>query len=276
MKDRFGGLLGRALLGLLLVAPPAAFADQVFLKGGGKVTGVVVQQTPDVIVIEVGAGRVTLPAERVERVVAGRSALAAFRERAQGLAPDDAAGWLQLAEWASDQGLHTQAREAFERVLALDPRNSAAQQALGNVRLADRWVTPEESYRSRGYVYFDGRWVTPEERDDALRQEAARADLVLAERARAEADARAREAEARARAAEADARRAESEVSGSGLPLSWVLAGGGCCGRSHFPPRFHRQSADPTPAPPPPRTPPTRRPSRPARTPVASAGENPH
>jgi hypothetical protein len=230
-------------------------------------------------VIEVGAGRVTLPALRVERVVAGSSALSAFRERALALAQDDDAGWLQLGLWASDHGLHTQAREAFERVLALDPRNATAQQALGNVRLADRWVTPEESYRSRGYVYFEGRWVTPEERDDALRQEAARAERALAESARAEADARAREADARARAAEADARRAETEAVGSvsGLPLAWVLAGGSCCGRTLLPQRrHHHHEVHPTRAPPPPPTRLPPRPSRSVRTPTARVDDKRH
>jgi hypothetical protein len=275
MENRLGRLvpLRRALLGSLLVLPAGAFADQVFLKGGGKVTGVVVQQTAEAVVVEVGAGRVTLPAQRVERIVAGTSALSSFRERALSLAQDDVGGWLELALWASGQGLHTQARDAFERVLVLDPRNSAAQQALGNVRLADRWVTPEESYRARGYVYFEGRWVTPEERDDALRLEAARAQGALAESARAEADARAREAEARARAAEADARRAESDALGSsGVPL-WFLAGGGCCGRTHFPPRGPRHEAHATPAPLPP-TPAPPRPTRPARTVTARAGQH--
>src|SRR5262245_17409075 len=88
--------------GLLLAAASAASADQVFLKGGGSVTGVVVQQTAAGVVIEVGAGRVTLPADRVERIASGRSPLATFRERAEGIAPDDAAGWLKLAVWASD------------------------------------------------------------------------------------------------------------------------------------------------------------------------------
>lgn len=232
------------VLGLLLGAASAASADQVFLKGGGSISGIVVQQTAAGVVIEVGAGRVTLPAERVQRIASGRSPLAAFRERAQGLAPDDAAGWLQLALWAADQGLNTQARDAFERVVAMDPGNAAAQQGLGYVRLADRWVTPEESYRARGYVYYEGRWVAPEERDELLRQETAREQSLLAGRARAEADARAREAEARALAAEAEAQRAEPDSWDWGYPLAWV----GCCGQAHFP-RPQRHTARPISAP---------------------------
>jgi len=245
-----------AVLGLLLVAPVAVHGDQVFLKGGGKVTGVVVEQSAKAVVIEVEAGRVTLPTARVERIVTGPSALADYRRRLLEVPENDAAAWLRLALWADDRGLHTQAREAFARVLTLDPSNATAQRAVGNVLLGARWVTPEESYRAHGYVYFEGAWITPEEREDALRERADRAQAAAAERARAEADARAREAEARARAAEADARRAETQA--SGYPLSWALAGGRCCfgrlGHSihvrHFPPAtVAPQDAEPAPAP---------------------------
>lgn len=242
-----------ALLGLLLASPLAAYADEVFLKGGGKVVGVLAEQTAKAVVIEVGVGRVSVPAARVERIVAGPSALAEYRRRFSELAEDDTGAWLRLALWASNQGLQTQAREAFGRVLALDPDNPTAQRALGNVLLGARWVTPDESYRARGYVFFEGAWITPEEREESLRQRADRVETVAAERARAEAEARAREAEARARAAEADARRAESRA--EGYPLASALAGGGCCltGIAHplrtgfFPP----PAVAPPPAPPP-------------------------
>lgn len=243
---------------LFLAAAGAASADQVILKGGGTLSGVLVKQTPEAVTIEVAAGRLTLPASRVERIVAGTSAFGEYRSRALGLRPDDTAGWLALGLWAQDQGLHTQAREAFQQVLSREPGNAIAQQALGNVRLGERWVSPEESYRAQGLVYYEGQWLTREERDFALREREVRARLEAAERTRAEADARAREAEARARAAEADARRAAYEP--SGYPLSWVLAGGGgCCAGDFFPPHPHKphhvRPADPPPPPRPMRTP---------------------
>lgn len=52
-----------AVLMALLAAPVAA--DQVFLKGGGRLTGVIVDRTPTSIAIEVAPGRVTLPMSRV-------------------------------------------------------------------------------------------------------------------------------------------------------------------------------------------------------------------
>jgi hypothetical protein len=243
----------RTLAVLLLLAAPA-FADQVFLKNGGKLSGVIVERTKDAIVMEVAPGRVTLPMSRVDRVVEGTSGLALYRERVAGLSASDAAGWLALAQWAADQGLQTQAGEAFERVLATDPGNAPAHRALGHVQYGGRWMSREDSFRAQGLVEYEGRWMTPDERGSLARE---RVEAAAAESARAEAEARAREAEARAREAEADAKRAEAEASGTGdagIPYPWVIGGGGCgigCG-SH-PHTRPRRSADPssqpTPAP---------------------------
>jgi hypothetical protein len=160
--------------------------------------------------------------------VPSTSPLATYRQRARALEAKDVSGWLELALWARDQELLTQAREAFAHVLTLDPANASAHQALGDVLVADRWMSPEESYRAKGYVRFEGEWVTPEAQAALIR---ARSDEAAAARSRAEAEARVREAEARARAAEADARRAEaaSESPGMGLPFVPFGFGVGLC-----------------------------------------------
>jgi len=153
-----------AALVLLLAGASSAAADEVILKNGGRVSGVVVARTDAAITLEVGPGRLTLPIARVERVVAGGSALGRYRQRAAQLAANDVAGWLELAGWARDSDLLTQAREALEHVLALDPQNAAAHRARGDVLLGERWMSLEDSYRAKGLVLFEGSWVTPEER----------------------------------------------------------------------------------------------------------------
>lgn len=241
---------------LLLASCSFASADQVILKGGGRVTGVVIEKTARSVVLETGPGRVSLPASQVERIETGQSALASYHSRAVALRADDVAGWLDLALWARDAGLQTQAQEAFARVLATDPENVPAHRALGHVRLGERWGSVEESYRAQGLVPFEGEWMTLAEREAILRH---RAEEALAKRARIEADARAREAEARARAAEAEARRAElaqRSSDGNGIPYGFVL-GGGCsgwnCGRPHTRSRAPQPTPVPEPPPPPPR-----------------------
>jgi hypothetical protein len=214
----------RTLALLLLAASPVA-ADQVFLKSGGQLTGVLVDRTAASIVIEVAAGRVSIPASRVDHVSLGSSALATFHARASGLDAGDGAGWLALAQWALDLGLQTQARGAFERVVGIDPDNAVARRALGQSLVDGRWLSEADAYRARGFVQFQGAWVTPSERDADLRAQEAQA---AAAGARADAEARAREADARA--AEAEARRAEAAAqtdAWGGIPYAWILGGYG-------------------------------------------------
>ena len=233
-------------------------ADEIHLVGGGRISGEIVERTAARIVLETGPGRVTLPMSRITKVVVSPSALSEFRARARGLAPGDAAGWAALAEWALQRDLATQAREAYQRVVAIDPGHAQANAGLGRALVDGRWLSEEESYRAQGLVLLDGAWVTPSERESALRERSA-ADVFERESA-----ARVREAEARARAAEAEAHRAETEAEAAtaaqpaeyGLPY-WPYVYGGGGGWVH--PRHPRRDR-PDPEPPPRATPPARRP----------------
>ena len=217
----------RVIAVAVFVVAPTAWADEVFLRGGGSIHGEVLQRTATSIVMEVGPGRMTLPLARIDHIVSTTSDLAVYRSRAAALAATDVAGWVALGRWAADRDLLTQSRGAYEHALAVDPQSTAANHALGRVRLAGEWVSPEESYRARGYVSFEGRWVTPEERTASLAERAAE---VTTRQRTAEAAARAREAEARADAAEANARRAEAEAAtqgavAGGIPYPYVYGG---------------------------------------------------
>ena len=249
------------VLGSALLAAPPASADEVILRGGGRVSGVIVERTGDAVVIETGPGRVSVAMRRVERIVEGRSALQAFQERASSLAPGDVAGWAALARWAAERELVTPSREAWQRVLAADPSHPEANAALGRVQLGGAWVSAEEGYRARGYVPYEGRWVSPAEHEALVRER--QADEA-SDMARREADLRVREAEARAREAEARAREAEAPAQAegdSGIPLWW--GGGGVITRPpigrwpHEPGAPHHPRAHPTPLvhPPPSSTP---------------------
>lgn len=251
---------------LLALLPALLHADDVILKGGGKVSGRILSRTATSVEVDVGAGTVTVAMSSVVRIDARRSVLDDYYERAEKLAADDRQGWLQLAKWASSQGLGTQARTAYEHVLELDPGNAEANQGLGRVQLDGRWVTEAESYAARGFVQFEGEWITPSERDAILRQ---RTDAETAELARLDAERRAQEAEARAADAEARARAAETTVPGNaGYPMYWGGWGPG-------PPAWPTQPIAPVrPSPPsarPPSRPPGRPPSRPG--PQSEPGE---
>ena len=215
--------VNRSVFALIPFLAATLAADEVHLRGGGKIVGQIVEETHEAVVIEVGPGRITLPAERVDHIVAGHSPLSIYHQRAANLALSDVDGWLDVGLYAQRNGLTTQARDAFERVLAYSPENPIAQAALGNVKQSGRWMSEEEAYRARGMVRYGGRWTSKAERDEELRWQR---QQDLERQQRREADARIREAEARARTAEADARRAEArtDYGSSGIPLGY---GGG-------------------------------------------------
>ncbi|MEE8218809.1 MAG: hypothetical protein V3S03_07555 [Vicinamibacteria bacterium] len=219
----------RWLWAAVLLLPSTAWADEVHLKSGGVVRGVIVERTAEVVVIEAGPGRVTLPLFRVSRVVESGSALATFHSQAMALATNDVEGFARLARWAEDHDLATSARQTWQRVLNLDPGHPEANAALGRTYYDGAWMSETDVYRVQGYIAFEGEWVAPAQHEALLRE---RAERELATSGRREAELRVREAEARAREAEARAREAEAYADQAdppvdGIPYWWVLAGGG-------------------------------------------------
>jgi len=217
------GLPSRRALGSLLTAVLAAApasSDEIHLVGGGRVSGRVVERTATRVAIETGPGRVTLPLSRVERIVEGRSALEAFTERAADLEAGDVAGWAELAHWVEERDLLTQARFAWQRVLATDPGHPEANAGLGRVPVGGEWMSAEDAYRARGYVSYEGRWLTPAEHEAAVREREADE---AATRGLRESDLRVQEAEARVREAEARAREAEAaaDQTTAGIPIGY-------------------------------------------------------
>jgi hypothetical protein len=218
------GAMRHAVIGFLLV-PGLAGADTVYLEGGRKLDGVVVERTDRTLVLEIGPGRVGIPLSRVVKVVPSNSPLAEYRKRAQELQSGDVAGWLRLADWAQGSDLKTQAGEACEQVLRVEPANATAQRCLGRVLQDGQWMSFEESQRARGLVQYGSQWVTTAEHERLVASES---ESSMARKAQAEAVARVREAEARAREAEARALAAENDSDrNAGGQFLWPVYGGG-------------------------------------------------
>ena len=210
-----------------VVLPTAASADEVFLKSGGQLSGRIVSRTATTIEVDVGAGRVGVPASSVLRIEEGQSALQEYEDRAGRVPAGDVEGWIALGEWASARGLGTQARQAYQRALSAAPDDPRANTALGNVQIGGRWLSEDEAYKAQGYVRYEGEWITPAEHEAILRERAAEADQERQRESESrvrEAEERAEEAEARARQAEAEA--AEAQQASEGIPL-WYGWGGG-------------------------------------------------
>ena len=193
----------RAIVLLALAAVPV-FADEVHLRGGGRITGEIIEQTDEFVTVDVGGGgTLTARMSSVVGIEKGTSPLQEYRARAAEVDGGDAEAWRELARWATGNALASQAADAYSRVVAILPDDEEANRALGRVRLDGRWVSEEESYRARGYVEFEGEWLTPAEQQR----------IVADRRAREAADRQANEAEIQAIEAEQEAakRRAEAE-----------------------------------------------------------------
>jgi tetratricopeptide repeat protein len=217
------------VLALAVAAVPlGAAADDIYLTSGGQVSGRIVERTATAIAIDIGAGRITVPTSSVVKVVEGKSPLHEYEERAGRIPASDVEGWLALGEWASAQGLGSQAKEAYNRALAVAPGDPRANAALGRTQVDGRWLSEDESYQARGYVRFGGEWMTPAEHEAILRERQVESQI---EQQRQQADMAAREAEARAAEADARARQAEAEAeeaasAANGIPL-WYGWGAG-------------------------------------------------
>ncbi len=169
--------MNRTWLVLAMMSAPL-LADEVQLKGGGRLTGEIVEQTAENITVDIGAGRMTVKMSTVVSIDRSASPLQEYRSRAAVLKPEDVEGWRELARWATDRALGTQAREAWTQVRNLIPDDPEANRGLGLVQQGGKWMTEEESYLARGFVQFEGDWMAPAEKQAILaeRQASAAAD----------------------------------------------------------------------------------------------------
>jgi hypothetical protein len=193
-----------------MLAAASASADVLHLKSGGQIEGRIIRKDATSVEIEMGAGTMELPMASIQSIEEGGTTLDEYDARLAELDESDSDGWLALGEWAGAHDLANQSKSAYKKVLAMDPGNTQANKALGNVNVDGRWMSEEDAYVARGFVKFEGRWLTPE--DKALIESERRLQAAAdAEEDAREAEARAIQAEARARQAEADAR-AEQEA----------------------------------------------------------------
>lgn len=177
----------RVVVVIALAAAPL-LADDVYLPGGGQITGEIVDRSADSVTVDVGGGTLTVRMSSVVRIEKSVSPLAEYRARAARIPAGDAEAWRELARWATSRALATVASQAWSKVVAVLPDDPEANRALGRVQYGGRWVTEEESYRAQGYIEFEGEWMTPDERQAILNDR----------RAREAADRKEREAQLRA------------------------------------------------------------------------------
>lgn len=156
-------------LSLLFAAP--SLADTVYLTNGNSFENVIAQRTAQGVRIVLPYGDLTLPANRVARIVAAESPLAKFLTRfnAFDLASNTrTADWVQLGTWALNHDLTASAIKAALRAAALSPKDPGVVTLMRRLdyrydpELA-RWVPYADYLRRRGFVREGGDWLSPQE-----------------------------------------------------------------------------------------------------------------
>jgi hypothetical protein len=180
-----------------------AKADRTFLVGGTVIEGKATRKAGKVVV-EVESGEITLPADAVVRIEKTESVVSRFEARYGALAPRDAKGRLELADYCRDHDMRARERQLLLEVLEIDGNNAAARARLGYLKTDAGWVTQAEAMRARGLVERDGQWMSPSELRDMDRRDAEVEDRAR-QREAADADVATRRAQLAIREADLDA-----------------------------------------------------------------------
>jgi hypothetical protein len=164
------------LFACLLLAPAAARADRVVIRGGTEVRGVVLPADPDQpgmvhVLTKTTSKPFTFRQDQVVKVVPEADEMSGYLERLAQV-PATAEGEFELGQWCDDQGLAGPAQRHYRRALERDPQYGPAHEKLGHVLHGGRWMTPDEKKRAQGLVQYKGRWVSPQAKEALDQKEA--------------------------------------------------------------------------------------------------------
>jgi hypothetical protein len=164
-----GRLLAAAALGALslALAVGSARADVVYLEGGAKITGEVIEETPQHVIVKKPSGlTLTIRREEIAKIERDRNPAQEFEARMKALSSGDANGFYELGKWAASKALKDQAQKAWNRAIQIDPEHAGAREALGHRKYNGKWYDAEGYKKAvEGLVEWHGQWVTPGDRD---------------------------------------------------------------------------------------------------------------
>lgn len=153
----------------LALGAPLAWADVVTLTNGRKIEGITSTESrqPGKVIVEVGAGTITLDAKEVSSVEKGRTALHDYYDRVEkAKGSNRAQDWVDLAQWSRENKLFRFVRPLADRAIALEPDNEGARRLAGFRRVGDKWMTEDEEMQAKGMVKSaEGAWITKAEQE---------------------------------------------------------------------------------------------------------------
>lgn len=158
----------------LLLALSAAAAEPVTLvfPSGGRLQGVLLEDSAGVYVLERDGGQLEFPHAAVAEVLREPNAEGEFRARQAVLPARDADALWALARFAAENGMPGRAERAARRVLLLEADHPEARAYLGYGRVFGQWLQGDELRRAQGWVRHEGSWMTVAQRKWLLAEEA--------------------------------------------------------------------------------------------------------
>ncbi len=157
-------------MGFLALSELSA-ADVLILKGGGRLQGqFLVTPADNDLVYRFRSSdgiELTISKSEVEEIEQmGSPESFEDYEAKKSATPDTVEGNLELARWCAENKMQNQRKAHYERVLELDPENTAARRALGFKKMIDgEWRTSDEEMEDQGKVQYKGRWVSIQEKE---------------------------------------------------------------------------------------------------------------
>lgn len=164
-----------AVLATLLLALGAAQAAEpvtLLFPSGGRLSGVLLDESRGLYVLERDGGQLEFPHSAVAEVVRAPNAEGEFRAREAALPPKDAGALWDLARFAAESGLLGRADRAARRVLSLDNDHAGARAYLGYERVFGEWLSGDALKRAKGWVRHEGTWMTLAQRKAILERDA--------------------------------------------------------------------------------------------------------
>jgi hypothetical protein len=145
-----------------LLLPAVALADDLRLKDGRVLSGIVVQEEDRYTVADRDRKH-AFKASEVAGVDKKRCFMDEYAERFAAVSKKDAEELYAFALWLEENAWPTRAYIVYEQVVAIDPDHKGARGAMGYKLYEGEWLSPEEICRRDGLVEFEGSWYTPHE-----------------------------------------------------------------------------------------------------------------
>ncbi|QDV32649.1 HEAT repeat domain-containing protein [Tautonia plasticadhaerens] len=164
-----GGIAWVVGVAALAWAPDGARADELTIRGGGRLSGEVVpvEGMPDQVEVYTPTNPrpYRFRRDQIVQVVSQDGPLDEYLRRRAEVEPT-AEAHHALGLWCEDQGLTGPALAQFELAAQSDEGHEEAQKKLGRVFFDGRWMTYDERRELQGLIQHEGRWITPEQKDD--------------------------------------------------------------------------------------------------------------